>query len=307
MNVDDMKIMMVKNKDKGFTLAELLVVVAIIAILVAVSIVIFTGKQKEARATVCEANRTSLKHHLAADYMSGELDHLDQGGLDEYIKMDEAVCPSKGTYSITGSFENGFQIKCGFHDGDGSGGSGDESKSAVTNLIEAVEALMGETGDKSNDDIIKSFFGKAGEKYQKFVKDINMADILKNVDLKALAKQITKMNGNGDVESMEKSLEAYKNKSYKVVPYYAANGKKVVPYYVNQSSYDKLKNGKTHEQSSVCYVDGHWYFNKETNYNGTAVSSAYVMTSVDKAYKDAKEKNIKIENAMKDNGWIKVK
>ena len=79
---------MVNNRNKGFTLAELLVVVAIIAILVAVSIVIFTGKQKEARATVCEANRTSLKHHLAADYMSGDLDQLNQDVLDQYIKRE---------------------------------------------------------------------------------------------------------------------------------------------------------------------------------------------------------------------------
>ena len=54
MSRENRKVIMVNNRNKGFTLAELLVVVAIIAILVAVSIVIFTGKQTEARATVCE-------------------------------------------------------------------------------------------------------------------------------------------------------------------------------------------------------------------------------------------------------------
>lgn len=315
MNVEDMKIMMVKNKDKGFTLAELLVVVAIIAILVAVSIVIFTGKQKEAKATVCEANRTSLKHHLAADYMSGELEQLTDTVFREYIKIDESVCPSGGTYSYSGNFESGFKIKCSYHDGDGSGG-GTEAKSAVDNLIDAVKDIISKAGLNRNSEIVKAFFGldfgpenkqNLGDGYLKFAKDVNMADIFNGVDLDELAKQIEKMNGNGDASSLTKSLEVYKSKTYKVVPYYAANGKKVVPYYVNQSSYDNLKKGKAHEQSSVCYVDGHWYFNKETNYNGTAVSSGYVMTSVDKAYEEAEAQHIEIEKAMDNNGWIKVK
>lgn len=303
-----MKHVMIKDKDKGFTLAELLVVVAIIAILVAVSIVIFTGKQKEARATVCEANRTSLKHHLAADYMSGDLDSLSSEVLNDYITTDEAVCPSGGTYSYEGSFESGFQIKCSYHDGDGSGGGGD-SKSIVTNLIEAVEALMGETGDKSNDSIIKSFFGDAGKKYQQFIKDVNMSDILDGIDLKALAEQIKEMNQDkgGDADSLAKSLEAYKNKSYKVVPYYSEGGKKVIPYYVNEKDYQDLKNGKnTHKASSVCYVDGNWYFNKETNYNATSLSKKS-MVSVDNALKDAKSSGCSTEEAMKKQGWIKIK
>ena len=300
--------MTAENKDKGFTLAELLVVVAIIAILVAVSIVIFTGKQKEARATVCEANRTSLKHHLAADYMSGDLDSLSSEVLNDYIKTDEAVCPSGGMYSYEGSFESGFQIKCSYHDGDGSGGGGD-SKSIIDNLIDAVEELMGKKKISANSEMVDAFF--KDDEYLKFAKDVNMSDILDGIDLKALAEQIKEMNQNkgGDADSLAKSLEAYKNKSYKIVPYYSKDGKKVVPYCVSEDGYQNMKNNenKAHEESSVCYVDGHWYFYKETNYNATAIHPTYSMTSVNTALKDAKSSGCSTEEAMKKKGWIKIK
>ncbi len=50
-----------KKSKKGFTLAELLVVVAIIAILVAIAIPIFTGSLKEAQIRVNEANIRTVK------------------------------------------------------------------------------------------------------------------------------------------------------------------------------------------------------------------------------------------------------
>lgn len=46
---------MKKNK-KGFTLAELLIVVSIIAVLVAISIPIFTSQFRKARVAVNQAN-----------------------------------------------------------------------------------------------------------------------------------------------------------------------------------------------------------------------------------------------------------
>lgn len=45
-----------RKQNKGFTLAELLIVVAIIAVLVAISIPIFTSQLKKARVAVNQAN-----------------------------------------------------------------------------------------------------------------------------------------------------------------------------------------------------------------------------------------------------------
>ena len=50
-----------KLNKKGFTLAELLIVVAIIAVLVAIAIPVFTGSLRRARYGVHEANARSLK------------------------------------------------------------------------------------------------------------------------------------------------------------------------------------------------------------------------------------------------------
>lgn len=59
-----------KNK-KGFTLAELLIVVAIIGVLVAVSIPIFTSQLEKAREATDVANMRAAKAEAVSIYLSG--------------------------------------------------------------------------------------------------------------------------------------------------------------------------------------------------------------------------------------------
>jgi type IV pilus assembly protein PilA len=70
---------MKKNNKKGFTLAELLIVVAIIGILVAVSIPIFTAQLNKAKMATDEANARSIYAQLVADYMDNET--IDGGSM----------------------------------------------------------------------------------------------------------------------------------------------------------------------------------------------------------------------------------
>lgn len=63
-----------KLNKKGFTLAELLVVVAILAILVAVSIPIFTGKLNQAKENTDAANVRAAKAAAVAEYLQGDVD-----------------------------------------------------------------------------------------------------------------------------------------------------------------------------------------------------------------------------------------
>lgn len=61
---------MSKKNKKGFTLAELLIVVAIIAVLVAISIPIFSSQLEKSRKAVDLANVRSAKAAAVAEYMS---------------------------------------------------------------------------------------------------------------------------------------------------------------------------------------------------------------------------------------------
>ena len=57
------------NNKKGFTLAELLIVVAIIAVLAAISIPIFNSQLSKAKEATNTANARSLYATLVADYL----------------------------------------------------------------------------------------------------------------------------------------------------------------------------------------------------------------------------------------------
>lgn len=86
-----------KRKTKGFTLAELLIVVAIIAVLVAVAIPVFTAQLNKAKYATLEANARSMYAVLVADYMSNGTqtihceDEIYQGG-DNYNGINYSNC-----------------------------------------------------------------------------------------------------------------------------------------------------------------------------------------------------------------------
>ena len=59
-----------KNNKKGFTLAELLIVVAIIAVLVAIAIPIFTTQLEKSREATDQANVRSAYADVMAQYLT---------------------------------------------------------------------------------------------------------------------------------------------------------------------------------------------------------------------------------------------
>ena len=64
----------VRENKKGFTLAELLVVVAIVGILVAISIPVFTAQLSKARKATNQANLRAAKAAAVAEYLTDDKD-----------------------------------------------------------------------------------------------------------------------------------------------------------------------------------------------------------------------------------------
>ena len=81
---------MKKNK-KGFTLAELLIVVAIIAVLVAISIPVFSAKLESSREATDLANLRAAYARATTDYLTGEYSSVQKAtGYGTQIKQVNA-------------------------------------------------------------------------------------------------------------------------------------------------------------------------------------------------------------------------
>ena len=95
---------MKKLNKKGFTLAELLIVVAIIAVLVAIAIPVFSGQLEKAREATDEANIRALYAECVSSALTGEASSSN-------VTYDSTKKEAKGTYKLT-------QTKDGLTSGD---------------------------------------------------------------------------------------------------------------------------------------------------------------------------------------------
>lgn len=96
-----MKLQTLKKKKKGFTLLELLVVLAILAILIAIAIPVYKGQKEKAARTAHNANVRVLETALESyrqdkGKLPDDINELATGG---YIKSVPAV-PSSNDESL---------------------------------------------------------------------------------------------------------------------------------------------------------------------------------------------------------------
>lgn len=93
--------MLKKMNKKGFTLAELLIVVAIIAVLVAISIPIFTSQLKKARLATNQANARAAYAAVEAQYLQ---DDTKTGDFSYDVATGKiSTTATAGTVAITGT------------------------------------------------------------------------------------------------------------------------------------------------------------------------------------------------------------
>lgn len=96
-----------KLNRKGFTLVEIMIVVAIIALLAAIAIPSFMKSRTEARKSACVNNLRLIDHakqqYATADSTVTESTDCDtvphKAAVESYLKGVPPTCPSGGTYT----------------------------------------------------------------------------------------------------------------------------------------------------------------------------------------------------------------
>lgn len=130
-----------KKNRRGFTLIELMIVIAIIGILAAIAIPNFSKARRQARLKACISNMRTMEGAVEMYMMDNNANDVT---VEDLVKTDDSnpllkdkylkkwpECKSGGTYTILeGSFPEATEIKCDKHntvndpDPTGAGGAG---------------------------------------------------------------------------------------------------------------------------------------------------------------------------------------
>jgi len=123
---------MIRTTRKGFTLVEIMIVVAIIGILIAIAVPGFLKARETSRLNACQGNMQRIDSAIQQLIIEenyedqaaavGAVDLADLVGDDNYIRFTP-VCPSGGTYTLQ---EEGYAVTCDALNGAHNAGLGDD-------------------------------------------------------------------------------------------------------------------------------------------------------------------------------------
>ena len=113
-----------KKMQKGFTLVEIMIVVAIIAILAAIAIPNFIAYRNESQGNACVSNMSSLKT-AAESYLTKNPNTTEF--TDEMLAPTDGkgflkkmpTCPKGGAYTVTKDASGAVVVTCDNHNDDG--------------------------------------------------------------------------------------------------------------------------------------------------------------------------------------------
>lgn len=134
----------------GFTLAELLIVVAIVGVLVAIAIPVFTAQLAKAQEATCIANRRSMYAEVVTTAMDTEKEAEVFATIDRLAKG--YTCPNGGNWIWN---EATRSIECPEHPDDTEDPSITTTKSYLSDWNKFIEGTSSKNNDTMREEYIK--------------------------------------------------------------------------------------------------------------------------------------------------------
>lgn len=155
-----------KNK-KGFTLVELLLIIAIIGVLTAVAVPVFTDYTYKVKEKTCLYNREVILQSYRVEHMLDKSvtlkdilkSHMEDKTLNDY-------CPSGGVYSVV----NG-EILCSFHDDYVDDNPPDDSSSTAGSDVSSDASSEDDEPTSTIENLIKDHYLGTWKEIGEMVKD----------------------------------------------------------------------------------------------------------------------------------------